>query len=190
MKKTIYVLSAMAVFMVVFVSACGAAQPAAPTAVPIPTQAPPPAPPVEAPTQQQLPPTVQVFAPACPAVSCAAPDVQDTEALQGYCVKKIRYQNILIDPGVTFEVLNPATLTCVDNAAVADGKRVIECHGTPLWTTEVKLTNTACGATNLVVDPNQCQNGFGYDAAQGCCAPLSGAGNASVTIKVNMGDCP
>jgi hypothetical protein len=194
MKKTTYVLVATAVFMAVFASACGMAQPAVPTAVPIPTQIPPVAPPpVEVPTQQIIIPTAtQAFAPVCQntASSCAAPDLHDTEAIGTYCVKKIPYQNILVDEGVTFESLNPNTLTCMDNGAMAEGKHVIECHGTPLWTTELKLTNTACGGSTLVTGTGQCQEGFGYDTAQGCCAPLTGDTGGSVTIKINMGACP
>ncbi len=192
MKKTTYILLALAVFMAVFVSACGGAQ--APTAAPAPTQPPPP-PPVEVPTQQIVPaepPTTQAFAPACQttASSCVAPALQDTEALNTYCVEKIPYQNIMVDEGVTFESLNPDTLTCADNGTKVDGKHVIECHGKELWTSELKLTNSACGGTALVTGTTQCQEGFGYDAAQGCCAPVTTDTGGSVTIKVNMGACP
>jgi len=191
MKKTTYILLAITVFMAVFASACAAAQPAVPTGIPIPTQIPP----VEVPTQQIVPtelPATQAFAPACQntASSCAAPTNKDTEAIGTYCVKKIPYQNILVDEGVTFESLNPDTLICVDNGAMAEGKRVIECHGTPLWSSELKLTNSACSGSALVTGTGQCQEGFGYDTAQGCCAPITGDTGGSVTIKINMGACP
>lgn len=188
MRKTTYFLLAMMIFVVVFASACsGTAAPA--------TQA--PLPPVEiAPTEaivptQPSPATVQSFAPACQAVaSCDAPAVTDTAADGTYCVQKIPYQNILVDNGVAFESLDSSTLICADNGTIIDGKHVIECHGTQLWTTELKLTNTACGGTSLVTGASQCQVGLGYDAAQNCCAPIPAADTGSVTIKVNMGACP
>jgi hypothetical protein len=161
MKSPIYPMIALAVFVVLFVSACGGAAPASPA---------------------------QSLAPACQAAtSCAAPAVVDTVASDRYCVEKVPYQNILIDDGVSFEVLNPDKLTCVDNGTKVDGKHVVECHGTENWSSQVRFTNTACGGAALQAGTGQCQEGFGYDAAQSCCAPLNAAG--SVTITVNMGEC-
>jgi hypothetical protein len=91
---------------------------------------------------------------------------------------------------VTFQVLEPDKLTCADNGTVADGKRVIECHGTENWASKVKFTNTACGSAGLQVGTGQCQEGLGYDAAQNCCAPFPAADAGSTTITVNMGECP
>ena len=190
MKKTTYLLLAMTVLMVLFVSACGAS--AAPAAQP-PAQI---APTVSAPAQPaaatQVPAAGQTFAPACQAAtSCAAPDAKDTEAVNTYCVQKIPYQNIEVGDGVSVESLSPDKLTCVDNGTMVKGKHVVECHGTQLWTSELKLTNSACGGgSNLTAGSNQCQAGLGYDAAQNCCAPISKDGAGSVTIKVNMGACP
>lgn len=186
MKKKTYLLMVTTVFMVLFVSACGRS--AAPA-----TQA---APPVEiVPTEAAAPLTsvpVPVLAPACQASdSCSAPDVKDTAGYETYCVQKVPYQNILIDEGVTFEALDPNKLTCIDNGTIVDGKRVLECHGTALWTSELKLTNSACGGSaSLATGTGQCQEGLGYDAAQNCCAVLAAADTGSVTIKVNMGACP
>jgi hypothetical protein len=135
MKKTTYLMIVMAVLVILFVSACGGA--AAP--------------------QESVD---QAPAPACQSASCSAPDVKDTVASDRYCVDKNPYQNILIDDGVTFEVLDPANLTCADNGTIVDGKHVVECHGTPAWKTQLKFTNTAC----------------------------SGA-DCSTTITVNMGAC-
>jgi hypothetical protein len=164
MKKTTYAMIAMTVLVLLFVSACGSA--AAPAAD-------------------------QNFAPACPAASsgsCAAPDVKDTIASDRYCVDKVPYENISIPDGVTFQVLEPDKLTCVDNGTMAKGKHVIECHGTENWSSKVTFTNTACGGSNLQTGTGKCQEGSGYDAGQNCCAPLGGGG--SVTITVNMGECP
>jgi len=134
MKKTTYLMIVMTALVVLFASACGgAAAPAAPA---------------------------EDSAPECQSDSCSAPNVKDTVASDRYCVAKIPYQNILIDDGITFEVLEPDKLTCMDNGTKVDGKRVVECHGTPAWKSQVKFTNTAC----------------------------SGA-NCSTTITVNMGAC-
>ncbi len=189
MKKTTYLLLAITIFVVMFASACGgSAAPATQAALP-PVEI---APTAAAPVDTQPLATVQSFAPACQAAaSCAAPAVTDTVANTTYCVQKIPYQNIFIDDGITFEALDPSKLTCVDNGTVVDGKHVIECHGTQLWTTELKFTNTACGGgASLVTGASQCQEGLGYDAAQNCCAPLTATDTGSVTIKVNMGACP
>jgi hypothetical protein len=189
MKKTTYLLLATTVFMVLFASACGgSAAPATQAAPPVevvPTQPAPEAAPVDAGAP------AQTFAPACQAASaCAAPAVVDTVASDRVCVKKIPYQYIFVDDGVTFEVLEPDKLICVDNGGVSsDGKHAIECHGTESWASQVKFTNTACSAASLTAGSDQCQAGLGYDAAQNCCAPLTAGDAGSVTITVNMGEC-
>lgn len=193
MKKTIYLMLAMTVLAATFASACGSSPaPATQAAQPPVEIAPTEIPPVEAAAPTQPLATVQSFAPACQAaVSCAAPAVKDTAAAERYCVEKIPYENILIDDGVIFEVLDPTKLTCVDNGTVVDGKHVVECHGTEAWASQVKFTNTACGGSaNLTTGSGQCQEGLGYDAAQNCCAPLTAGDAGSVTITVNMGACP
>ncbi|MCA1899581.1 MAG: hypothetical protein LDL50_02610 [Chloroflexi bacterium] len=162
MKRKIFLLFIISIPALLALTACGGAAPAAPAA-------------------QAYAPAYQVSS------SCSAPDVQDTIASDRYCVDKVPYQNILIDDGVTFEVLEPENLTCVDNGSMAKGKHVIECHGKPAWKTQVKFTNTACGGSNLQAGTDKCQEGMGYDAANNCCAPLSGG--ASTVITVNMGAC-
>jgi hypothetical protein len=193
MKKTTYLTIVMTVIVVLFASACGgttvpAAQPPVESA---PTQAPVQAAPQAQAPAEQAAPAATTFAPACQAAaSCAAPDVKDTVAAERYCVQKIPYQNILIDDGVVFEVLDPSKLTCADNGTKVDGKRVIECHGTEAWSSQVKFTNTACNGASLQTGTGQCQEGLGYDAAQNCCAPLTSGDAGSITITVNMGECP
>lgn len=194
MNKTTYLLLAMTVIVVMFASACGA--PAAPTtqaAQPPVEVAPTQVPPVEAAPTQPLA-TVQSFAPACQAAaSCAAPDVKDTVASETFCVEKIPYQNISVEPGTTFESLDPnGELKCQDSGTVVDGKSIITCTAKELWTYEkqLKFTNSACAAGALVTDSSQCQAGLGYDAAQNCCAPVTSGDAGSTTITVNMGACP
>jgi hypothetical protein len=193
MKTRNYILLALIVLMALFVAACGTQ--AAPTAAPIPTQPPPPTAVVEAPTEVvPVEPPTQAFAPVCQNTtsSCAAPDVQDTVASETYCVKKIPYTNILVDPGTTFEVLDTSgDFSCADSGQEVDGKTVLTCTGKELYAFDLKLTNPACGGSNLVTGTGQCQEGFGYDATQVCCAPITGDATAgAVTITVNLGGCP
>ena len=195
MKKTKYVLLVMTVVFALWVSACGGS--AAPATQPPAAQQPVELAPVTATTAPvEAAPveplaTVQSFAPACQAAaSCAAPAVTDTVASDRYCVEKIPYQNILVDAGVTFEVLDPSKLTCLDNGTMVDGKHVVECHGTEAWSSQVKFTNTACSTNSLTTGTGQCQEGLGYDAANNCCSPLTAGDAGSVTITVNMGECP
>jgi hypothetical protein len=195
MKKTTFILLATIVFVVLFASACGGSAAPATQAAPPPVEiVPTEAAPVDAPaTAQQPAPSVQVFAPACQAAaSCAAPAVEevDTEVKKTYCVKKIPYQNILVPPGTTFEVLDTSgEFKCQDSGTVVDGKAVITCNGKSLWSYKLKLINPACSANALTTGTGQCQEGLGYDAAQNCCAPLTGGDSGSVTIKVNLGAC-
>jgi len=187
MHKARYSLFVIALLMAVIGSACASAQP---TSAP-PAAQPPAAQPVEPPPA--APPADGQTAPLCQtgATSCTVPDVTDTEATDTYCVEKIPYQNILVPDGTTWEVLDTSgDFTCTDQATFVDGKRVIACSGKELFAFQLKLTNPACGGGNLATGTGQCQEGFGFDAAQQCCAPV-GAGDAgSVTITVNMGACP
>jgi hypothetical protein len=196
MIKKSYLLLTMTVFVLLFISACGAGAtpvPQIPQSAPVVQNAPTQAPPVaEAPTQQSAP--VQAFAPACPsAVSCSAPEVAsvDTEPRDTYCVKKIPYQNIMVPPGTTFEAIDPAgDFKCRDSGTLVDGKEVLSCTGKMLWSYQLKLSNPACSGSALATGTGQCQDGFGYDAGQNCCAPLTGGDVGSVTVKVNLGGCP
>jgi hypothetical protein len=190
MKKTKILLVAVTVSMVLLATACGGGQQAAPAA-PEPTLAPPPVQ-VQAPTQAPAPPA-QSFAPVCQTTtsSCAAPDVKENEPTETYCVKKIPYVNFLIPEGTTFEVLDKSgDYSCADSGTIVDGKHVLTCTGKQLYTFELKLTNSSCGGSNLVTGTGQCQDGYGFDAAQGCCAPVTAGGGGSTVIRVNMGACP
>jgi hypothetical protein len=107
-------------------------------------------------------------------------------------VKKIPYTNISVPDGTTFEVLDKSgDYICVDSGTFDNaGKRVITCHGKQLFKFDLKLTNPACGGGNLAIGTGQCQDGYGFDAAQNCCAPATGDAAGSTTITVNLGACP
>ena len=182
MKKTTYVLLAMTVLTVLFASACGSSNAPAAQAAPVDAAANQAAPAVNA----------QTFAPACQTTTSCAPANVDLPPYDTYCVIKATYQNLLLDPGVTFELVNPADdLNCYDSGTDVKGKNVITCTGKQLWTYELKLTNTACtGGSSLQAGTGQCQEGLGFDAAQNCCAPITNDGGNSTIIKVNIGACP
>jgi hypothetical protein len=189
MKKTLFVITTTTLFLALFVSACQGNQP--PAQQPVAQEPVVQQPVVQEPVAQE--PAQPVLAPVCQAAStsCAALQVSDTEPTNTYCVKKIPYQNILVPSGTTIESLDPSgELKCADSGAVSDGMMVVTCTGKELWTYELRFTNSACGGSNLAVGTGQCQEGFGFDAAQQCCAPVSADGAGSVTIKVNIGACP
>ena len=120
--------------------------------------------------------------------ACTAPTAKQ---YQLDCVNKVPYTNVLVDPGTSFEVLDKSgDFTCTDSGAVVDGKTVVTCYGRQLYTFDLKLTNTSCGGAALQTGTGQCQEGYGYDAAQQCCSPVGGDGGNSTTVSVTMGGCP
>jgi hypothetical protein len=196
MKKTNILLTVMTVVLVLLISACGGAPaPAEPAAQqpaveqPQVVESQPTQPPAEAPAQS--------FAPACQTTSssCSAPALTDTVPNNTYCVKKVPYQNIMAPAGSVFEPLpkegDPEfyPLICDDSGTDVDGLRVYSCRGAELWTYDLRITPAGCGAT-LQTGTGQCAEGQGFDAAQNCCAPVTGNSGGAVTIKVNMGGCP
>ena len=205
MKKTVYILSGLAIFIVLFASACGGA-PVAPTATSAPVESVPtqvPTVEVQAPTaevQASTPepaPSTQAFAPACEASSsCTAPDVQEKPVEDTICIKKIPWQNFLVPEGTVFEYQpkagdpQPYPLICKDTGQKQDGKIYIGCHGAQLWTYNAKVTNPSCTSNALQAGTTSCADGQGYVAANNCCAPLATGDAGSVIIKVNLGACP
>jgi len=147
MKKTNSILMLTAVFVVILATACST--PSAPA-----TQA---APAVEQPAQQQ--PVVPADTQSVPAEPSAAPVepsgselvFPDTIASETYCVIKIPYQNLLLDPGITVEPQDPSgELKCTDSGTKVDGKNVITCTGKELWTYELKLTDSSNNASTVI----------------------------------------
>jgi hypothetical protein len=194
MKRTFWFLLVMTSLVTLVASACGSPAAPAQQAPAAPVQQQPAQPAQQQPAQpaaQGAP--AQAFAPACQAAaSCKAPDLKDTEPTNTFCVQKIPYQNISVDPGTKFEVIDPkGELKCQDSGTVVKGKEIITCTGKQLWTYQLKLTSGACTGGALATGTGKCQEGQGYDSAQNCCAPLTtGDAGGSVTIKVNIGACP
>ncbi len=128
-------------------------------------------------------------APVCQAsLTCAA---LDAEQIPLSCVKKVPYTNVLVPQGTTFEVVDQSgDFLCLDTGVLVNGKEVLTCHGTPLYSFQLRLTNAACSEATLAVGTGQCDDGFGYDAEQKCCAPVSNGSAGSTIVTVNLGACP
>jgi hypothetical protein len=120
--------------------------------------------------------------------TCAAPAAVQNKV---DCVNKIPYTNVVVPQGTTYEVLDKSgDFTCSDSGISVGGKPVITCYGKQLNSFDLKLTNSACGGAALVTGTGQCQQGYGYDAAQKCCSPVSADSAGSATVKVDLGACP
>jgi len=192
---------AAVVLVVLAGAACSPAAPAtqAPAAGSLPTQAPAAAPatsappteaPVAAPTTSSAanPPPAAQLAPICQTAS-ACPALSPEQHEIG-CVEKIPYTNVLVPPNTQFEVLDKSgDFKCSDSGTTVDGLTVLSCYGKELHSFDLKLTGGACGAS-LSANSDQCQEGYGYDSAQQCCAPLQAEGSGSTTVHVDLGACP
>ena len=191
MSKLPYSLAVISALLIISGAACTSAAQAPSVAASIPQQ------PVGGGAAQPAPAVVPsetqtgggASAPICKAATtCQVPSADQAEIS---CVKKIPYTNVSVPPGTSFEVLDKSgNFTCVDSGTVVNGKEVITCHGTQLYSFDLKLTSTACGGASLTTGGNQCQQGYGYDAAQKCCSPVSGSSSNSTTVSVTLGACP
>ncbi len=195
MKTLHYALAAIALFVVLLAAACSAPAPTqqANNPPPAPTLAPPPT--AIQPAATAVPPVqpsgggAVVQAPICQASgSCSA---VTAEQINLDCVKKVPYVNVLVPPGTKFEVLDKSgEFVCNDSGMVVNGKEVLSCRGKVLYSFQLKLTNAACDSSALQTGTGQCQEGYGFDAAQNCCAPVSAGSGGSTTVTVNLPACP
>lgn len=141
-----------------------------------------------APTEQPASPKL---APICQGTVAGACQAAVAEEQDIGCVDKVPYTNVLLAANTQYEVLDKTgTFKCSDSGIVVDGKTVLTCYGKPLYTFDLKLTGADCGSTSLSTGTGQCQDGYGYDAARQCCAPLSGNASGSSTVQVSLGACP
>lgn len=180
------VLVATCILLMVVGAACTAA---APTALAPSNQQPAAVAPAQSTAAPSNPQATNSLAPVCESTkSCQAPIAVTFEL---GCTKKIPYTNVLVPPGTTFEVADKSgNFTCADSGQVVNGQEVIACHGTQLKSFDLKLTNASCGGGTLAAGTGQCQDGFGYDTAQKCCAPLAGATGSATTVTVDLKACP
>jgi hypothetical protein len=109
-----------------------------------------------------------------------------------YCIEKVPYAIMSVPAGTTYESLDP-DLACVDQLH-SDGNLRVTCHSVSskqLWSYDIKVCNGACTAPALQMGTDQCQEGYGYDAANQCCAaPPPASGDGCTTYTVDIGACP
>ena len=202
MPKRILVTAAAALLVLLAGAACstGSTPTQAPEVGGPPTQAPAAAPATSAPANQAPLPTSTAssaaeqtspggqLAPICQtANACTAVSPEQHEI---GCVEKIPYTNVLVPPNTQFEVMDKSgDFKCSDSGTTVDGQEVLTCYGKPLYSFDLKLTGTACGGS-LDTSSDQCQEGYGFDSAQQCCAPLQGDASGATTVQVDLGACP
>ena len=161
--------------------------------VPVDTPTPPPTtiilPTLPPPTQTLVSsPTSVPFAPLCsvdPLASACKPPTVST--LSKSCIKKIPYSLVALPPGSTFEIVEPG-MTCKDEG-LRGGQQQISCTGQQLFSYELKVCDSSCYAAHLEADTTQCQDGYGYSSAAGCCWPTSALEAGCVLYKVDIGAC-
>jgi hypothetical protein len=131
------------------------------------------------------------YAPLCQAAptSCETPAV--TMLDNQYCIDRVPYAIMSVPAGTTYESQDP-DMECVDQLH-NDGDLRITCHsisGKDLWSYDLKLCNGACSALALEMGTAQCQEGYGYDSANQCCAaPVPSSSDGCTVYKVNLGVC-
>ena len=191
MKKLI-VLLVLSLSLLLVLSACGSGPAPTPevvvvketVVVEVPAAAPTSEPAAAAPAAPQ-------YAPMCAAApaGCEPPVIEMGD--NSFCNEKQVYA-IMSAPGNTsYESTDPA-MKCVDQVH-ADGTLRITCWvpGDQLLAYDMKVCNTDCAAPALDMNSGQCQEGYGYDAANNCCAQASAGGEeAGCTLyTVNIGTC-
>jgi len=111
---------------------------------------------------------VVIFATACGGGSSAEPtesaqqatvpiNVGDTVASETYCVQKIPYQNILLEPGTSFQSLDSSgELKCSDSGTDVDGKDVITCTAKELTIYDLQLSNSSGASKTIKINMGAC----------------------------------
>jgi len=157
-----------------FVTACNlsAAQPtvvppeptasATQTAMPLPTAVPTELLPLATPTSE--------FAPLCDAASasalpqCQFPIVDESST---FCSNKNPYNLILINKGMTYEVLTEG-FRCAD-AGIKDDRQMLTCTGNMASYFEINVCDPACVVPTAQAEITKCPQGYNYNNLQGCC---------------------
>ena len=195
--KTTRILFVFALTAIFMLTACGGATPAEPAPAveqpPVVEEPPTAEPPPPAPTEPAPPePTQPQYAPLCQAAptACEAPTVEMLD--NKYCIDKIPYAIMSMPAGTTYQSLDP-DMVCVDQMH-SDGNLRVTCHsvsGKQLWSYDLQICNGNCSAPALQIGTGQCQEGYGYDAANQCCAAPAPAGSEGcTTYTVDLGACP
>ena len=109
-----------------------------------------------------------------------------------YCVEKVPYVLLSVPPGTTYESMDP-DLECKDQLN-SDGTLRVTCHSITnkeLISYDLKLCSGACSAPALQTGTGQCPEGYGFDAANQCCAaPAPASSDGCTTYKIDIRTCP
>lgn len=125
--------------------------------------------------------------PVCAVDQTLSCDLPASKELDQFCVDDISYGLYNLPVNTTFEVLTPG-FTCINEEANSLGEPRISCTGPTNHEFEVSFCNSTC-STNTLDTSNQCQTGYGLDAAQGCCTPLAPTNNGCVTETLKLFGC-
>lgn len=112
------------------------------------------------------------FAPFCDAESasiqpmpqCQPPVAEESST---FCIKKDPYNLILIDQGMTYEVLTDG-FKCTDGG-IQDGKQLLTCTGQYAADFALNVCDPACAVPTVQAAVTTCPQGYNYNAFQGCC---------------------
>ncbi len=115
--------------------------------------------------------------------SCSEPTYDITDL---FCIDSGSYGLYTLSPDTTFEVLTPG-FTCINEVENSYGEPRISCTGPADTNFQVSFCNSAC--TNTLETSNQCQAGFGFNTAEGCCAPVTSTSNGCIIETLALPEC-
>ncbi len=112
------------------------------------------------------------FAPFCEPGASSASTVPQCQPLRAeesstFCSDKDPYNLILIDKGLTYEVLTDG-FRCSDAGTKGD-KQMITCTGQYAADFAINVCDPACAVPTVQAAVTQCPQGYNYNAYQGCC---------------------
>lgn len=193
MNKKIYWIILTGLLLTVLTTACNLAisQSADATTVPTvsATETPAATATLPAPTASPTP----AFAPFCtadtvsvlPPSQCQAPVAEESST---FCSEKDPYNLILLDPGLTYEVLTKG-FKCAD-AGKKDDRQMITCTGLMSSTFELNVCDPTCVIPTVEAAITQCPQDYFYNDVQGCCTQEAQQVNQTCTVqKFNTTSC-
>jgi hypothetical protein len=113
------------------------------------------------------------FAPFCqpedaasvsPSAQCRVPIAEESST---FCTDKDPYNLILFDKGLTYEVLTKG-FRCSD-AGIKGDKQMVTCTGQMAADFAINVCDPACVIPTVQAAITKCQQGYNYNAQQGCC---------------------
>lgn len=120
--------------------------------------------PVVSPTPEYAPFCNSSSVTAAPPVQCQLPVAEESST---FCIKKDPYNLILIDKGMTYEVLTDG-FKCTDGG-IQDGKQLLTCTGQYSAEFALNVCDPACAVPTVQPSLTTCPQGYNYNAFQGCC---------------------